>query len=54
MKSKQPDREIPSNTKIRLRLDSDVVEYFKTMDNYEDLINDILRRHVEERTKQVS
>ena len=48
MKSKEPNREIPSSPKVRLKLDPEVVEYFKAMDNYEDLINDILRSYVDE------
>lgn len=47
MKSKRTHREIPCRPKVRLKLDSDVVEYFKSIDNYEDLINSILRLHVE-------
>lgn len=47
MRMKRSHKEIPCRPKVRLKLDSDVIEYFKSIDEYEDLINDILRKHVD-------
>lgn len=33
--------------KVRLRLDGDVVNFFKSLENYEEIINEILREHME-------
>lgn len=34
---------------VRLRLDSDVADFFKSLDNYEEVANKILREHVDAR-----
>jgi len=46
MKTEGSHREI-CRPKVRLNLDSDVIEYFKSIDNYEELINDIFRKHID-------
>ena len=38
----------PGRSKVRLTLDSDVIEYFKSPEEYEERINEILREHVDE------
>ncbi len=40
--------ELDSRQKVRLMLDHDVVDFFKRIDDYEELINEILRRHMDE------
>ena len=47
MRMERSHKEIPCRPKVRLKLDSDVIDYFKSIDEYEDLINDILRKHVD-------
>lgn len=50
-------RSDPNKIRITIRLDADIIEYFKgkVLDagggNYQTLINDALRRHIEEQAQ---
>lgn len=41
-----PNEQSP-RVKIRIQLDEDVIKYFKSIENSEEKINQILRSHVE-------
>ncbi|MEP7212324.1 MAG: BrnA antitoxin family protein [Acidobacteriota bacterium] len=50
-------REISNQTpaiKVRVRLDHDIVDFFKSMDGYNEKINEILRDHMNARRRQVN
>ena len=44
---KRVDTPAPKKNKIRLWLDRDVAQFFKSLENYEETINRILREHVD-------
>jgi uncharacterized protein (DUF4415 family) len=52
----QPD---PNKIRITIRLDADIIEYFKALvhkaggGNYQTLINDVLREHIEGGDKEL-
>ena len=49
----------PSKVRITIRLDADIINYFKSKvlaaggGNYQTLINDALRRHIEEEARSL-
>ncbi len=47
MTTKELTEETASRPKVRLKLVGDLVEYSKSFDDYEELINDILRKYVD-------
>ena len=49
----------PNKTRITIRLDGDIIEYFKKQvhdaggGNYQTMLNDALRNHIQSKTEQL-